>query len=44
MERFKITADQAFKVLTRVSQRSNRKLRDVAADLVTEETLPELPR
>jgi AmiR/NasT family two-component response regulator len=29
-----ITADQAFAVLTRFSQQENRKLRNVAADLV----------
>ena len=33
MERFKITADQAFTLLTRASQQSNRKLYDVAEEL-----------
>jgi GAF domain-containing protein len=34
MERHKVTEDQAFTVLTHASQRSNTKLRDVAAELV----------
>jgi AmiR/NasT family two-component response regulator len=33
MERYKLTADQAFQALARVSMQTNRKLRDVAADL-----------
>ncbi|WP_432521792.1 GAF and ANTAR domain-containing protein [Kineococcus sp. SYSU DK006] len=33
MERHRITADQAFTLLSRVSQESNRKLRDVADEL-----------
>ena len=33
MERFNITADQAFTVLSRTSQQSNRKLYDVAEEL-----------
>jgi AmiR/NasT family two-component response regulator len=33
MERHKLTADQAFGVLTRVSQELNRKLVDVAREL-----------
>ncbi|RBY87807.1 GAF and ANTAR domain-containing protein [Blastococcus sp. TF02A-30] len=33
MERFKIPAEQAFALLSRVSQDSNRKLRDVAEEL-----------
>ena len=44
MERFTITGEQAFRVLTRVSQHSNRKLRDVATELVEHGTLPHLPR
>ncbi len=44
MERFKITGEQAFLVLTRVSQHGNRKLRDVAAELVEHGTLPQQPR
>ncbi len=35
MERFKITADQAFALLNRVSQDTNRKLRDVAEELAS---------
>jgi GAF domain-containing protein len=44
MERFKITGEQAFQVLTRVSQQSNRKLREVATELVEQGTLPHLAR
>ena len=44
MERFTITGEQAFQVLTRVSQHSNRKLRDVATELAENGTLPHLPR
>jgi transcriptional regulator with GAF, ATPase, and Fis domain len=33
MERYRISAEQAFRVLTRVSQQRNRKLRDLAAEL-----------
>jgi transcriptional regulator with GAF, ATPase, and Fis domain len=35
MERYKITADQAFRVLVRASQQRNQKLREVADELVT---------
>ncbi len=35
MERYKITSDQAFTLLTHASQRSNVKLRDVAEELTT---------
>ena len=35
MERYKITAQQAFLVLTRASSSSNRKLREVAEDLTS---------
>lgn len=35
MERYDIDADQAFRLLTRISQTSNEKLRDVAEELVT---------
>jgi GAF domain-containing protein len=35
MERYKITAEQAFTLLTHASQRHNVKLRDVAEELVT---------
>jgi GAF domain-containing protein len=34
MERHKVTEDQAFTILTHASQRTNTKLRDVAAELV----------
>ena len=34
MERHKLTADQAFQVLSRVSMNSNRKVRDIAGHLV----------
>src|SRR4051795_12764852 len=34
MERYKLTADQAFQVLVQASMKTNRKLRVVAADLV----------
>ncbi|MFI7582962.1 GAF and ANTAR domain-containing protein [Kocuria sp. M1N1S27] len=40
MERFKITAQQAFVVLTTVSSRSNLKLRDVAEQLASTGTFP----
>lgn len=41
MERFKITAEMAFHMLMLVSQDTNRKLRDVADDLVETGQLPE---
>jgi GAF domain-containing protein len=40
MERHKIKEDEAFTVLTRTSQQTNTKLRDVAAELVRTGTLP----
>jgi len=40
MERFALDADQAFNVLRRISQDSQRKLYDVAADLVRTGQLP----
>ena len=40
MERHKIKEDEAFTILTQASQRSNTKLREVAADLVRTGTLP----
>jgi AmiR/NasT family two-component response regulator len=43
MERHKVTGDRAFGLLTRVSQDTNRKLRDVADDLVHSGRLPERP-
>jgi GAF domain-containing protein len=42
MERYKVTPDQAFNVLTRVSQARQIKLREVAATLVGTGALPEL--
>lgn len=44
MERFKITAQQAFVVLTTASSRSNTKLREVAEQLATTGTLPNTQR
>lgn len=40
MERHKVTADQAFDLLVRVSQQRNVKLRDIADDLVRVGELP----
>ncbi|MGY2004234.1 GAF and ANTAR domain-containing protein [Blastococcus sp. SYSU DS1024] len=40
MERHKLTADQAFGVLTRVSQELNRKLVDIAAELAGTGAVP----
>jgi GAF domain-containing protein len=40
MERYKLTADQAFGVLTRVSQELNRKLADVAGELTDTGVVP----
>jgi hypothetical protein len=40
MERYKLTADQAFGVLTRVSQETNRKIVDIAEELVHSGSLP----
>jgi len=40
MERFRLTAQQAFDVLSRVSQELNRKLVDVAAELTETGALP----
>lgn len=34
MERFAIKPDQAFALLTRISSTENRKLRDIAVELV----------
>lgn len=46
MERHKLTAEQAFRVLSETSMNSNVKVRDVAADLVLtgELTVPRPPR
>jgi GAF domain-containing protein len=43
MERFDLDEDRAWEVLKRVSQDSNRKLRDVARELVLTRTLPMPP-
>src|SRR5215213_4217288 len=43
MERYKISPERAFLVLTRVSQGSNRKLHDMAAELVRQGTVPGIP-
>ena len=43
MERHKLTADQAFGVLARVSQEMNRKLVDVATELTDTGAVPALP-
>ena len=40
MERHKITEDEAFTILTHASQRTNTKLRDVAAELVRTGAMP----
>jgi GAF domain-containing protein len=40
MERFKVTGDRAFRLLVHVSQTSNRRLPDVAEDLVQSGELP----
>lgn len=42
MERFKVTGELAFHMLIVVSQKSNRKLREVAEDLVATGHLPEV--
>jgi transcriptional regulator with GAF, ATPase, and Fis domain len=43
MERYKVSPERAFLVLTRISQASNRKLHDVAAELVHHGTVPGMP-
>lgn len=40
MERYKLTADQAFGVLTRVSQETNRKLFDIAREVTDTGAVP----
>jgi GAF domain-containing protein len=40
MERYKITADQAFQVLARVSQQTNRRLTDIADELTRTGSVP----
>jgi len=43
MERYKISPERAFLILIRISQASNRKLHDIAAELVRHGTVPGLP-
>ena len=40
MERHKIKEDEAFTILTHASQRTNTKLRDVAAELIRTGPVP----
>jgi GAF domain-containing protein len=40
MERYKLTAEQAFRALARISMQTNRKVRDIADQLVTTGELP----
>ena len=44
MERYNVSADQAFAVLRRYSQEQNRKLREVAGEVVSTRNLPGAPR
>ena len=41
MTRYELDSERAFKVLVRTSQQSNRKLHDIAAEVVRTGTLPE---
>jgi AmiR/NasT family two-component response regulator len=43
MERYQMSADQAFRVLARVSQQENVKLRDIAAYVVRNRRVPGPP-
>ena len=43
MTRYELNPERAFKVLVRTSQQSNRKLHEVAADVVRTGALPEMP-
>ena len=43
MERYRLTADQAFDTLARVSQQTNRKLVDIATELAQTGALPGAP-
>ncbi len=43
MERFGLDADRAFEVLTRLSSQTNRKLRDLAREIVASGRLPDQP-
>lgn len=40
MERYEIDAETAFAFLARISQNGNRKLRDVAEDIVSNRKIP----
>jgi GAF domain-containing protein len=40
MSKYQVTADQAFAALTRCSQAANRKLRDIAAEVVRTRSIP----
>ena len=44
MERHDLTADQAFALLVRVSQKANVKLRDIAERIVLRRVPPAVPR
>ena len=43
MARYRLTAQQGFDLLVAASQNSNRKLRDIAADVTADRTLPMRP-
>src|SRR5215210_613583 len=43
MERYNVSGERAFLVLTRISQNTQRKLHDIAAELVHERTVPGIP-
>ena len=43
MERQKLTADDAFELLQSASKRTNRKVRDIAADIVFTGAVPDGP-
>ena len=43
MARYELDSERAFKVLVRTSQQSNRKLHDIAAEVVRTGALPEAP-
>lgn len=43
MERYNISGERAFLVLTRISQDTNRKLYDIANELVRQRTIPGIP-
>ena len=44
MERLGLTADQAFEVLSQLSQHQNRKLRDIASDIARTGEIPNIKR